>query len=127
MKMKGLRILRRSLAAVFAWGELAYVHVKKTTSARNTTLTFSHQLGNNHELPMLNSMVYTIRYNTQSTTSYYSLFEQIFFFCINSDFFLSFLTSEGLMSLPKLFHACLLSFALKHESQKPACREDADQ
>lgn len=61
MKMNYLKILHRSLAAVFDHGELFYVHIKKTAFTRSTTLTSSHKHCNDYKLPTTTFILYNIR------------------------------------------------------------------
>lgn len=81
MKMNYLKILHRSLAAVFDHGELFYVHIKKTAFTRSTALTSSHKHCNDYKLPTITFILYNIRrpYNIQESRCYQDFsFKEIF-------------------------------------------------
>lgn len=60
MKMNDLKILHRSLVAVFDHEELFYDHIKKMAFTRSTDLTSSHKHCNDYKLPATTFILYNV-------------------------------------------------------------------
>lgn len=107
--MKGLRFLHRSLAVVFAYGELVYDSVKKRQLLPETLLSSSVMNCNKPKLVLWSTVLGNyITYSKLHATRIY-IWKFFYFFCMNGDFLDTFLV----MNLPELLDACFLPLALK--------------
>lgn len=82
MKMNNLKILHRSLVAVFDHEDLFYDYIKKTTLTRSTALTSSRKHCNDYKLPTTTFILYNVRnpYNIHESRCYQDFsFKEIFY------------------------------------------------